>query len=144
VSGVRPVAGRLRSPLVLAIGLASAACLSSPSDVRVPLGRDFTLAVGQSVLVGTTGLRISVAGVASDSRCPTSVQCVWEGDATVAVAVTDASTGPASYALHTSDRFPREAMHQSYKVSLVRLDPVPSSPTHLALSDYRVTLVVAR
>jgi hypothetical protein len=124
--------------------LASAACLASPSDVRVPLGREFTLAVGQSVLVGTTGLRVSVAGVASDSRCPTSVQCVWEGDATVTVAVIDAATGPGSYALHTSDRFPREAMHQSYKVTLVRLAPVPSSATPLAPSDYRVTLLVAR
>lgn len=144
MSGMRKATSRALSILLMATALMSPACLGSPSDVRVPLGREFTLAVGEAVLVGTTGLRVSVAGVASDSRCPTSVQCVWEGDAIVAVAVTDAATGSGSYALHTSDRFPREAMHQSYKVTLVRLDPVPSSPVPLAASDYRVTLVVAR
>ena len=68
--------------------------LVRPSAAPVPLGREFTLEVGQSALVDDSGLRVTLLGVADDSRCPTDVQCVWEGDARVAVAV--ASTEAAS------------------------------------------------
>src|SRR5206468_687048 len=77
--------------LLLGAAIASVGCLASPSATTVPLGREFTLAVGQSLLVGDTGLRVTLARVSNDSRCPTGVQCVWEGDATAAVEVAGAS-----------------------------------------------------
>ena len=102
------------------------------------------MGVGQSVLVGDTGLRLAVRAVANDSRCPTDVQCVWEGDATVSVQVTSTSAGGASYELHTSGRFARELTHEAYRVTLVRLDPSRRSTAALSASDYRATFVVAR
>lgn len=127
-----------------------AACLaacgggpSSPSTVTVPLGREFTLRVGQTAVVDDTGLRLALARVAADSRCPVDVQCVWEGDAAVSVEIDDRSA-PRSYELHTSGRYPREVTHGGYRVTLVRLDPAPHSSGPLSPSDYRATLRVAR
>jgi hypothetical protein len=140
VSGAARTAARVLGLLLAALALAG--CPSSPSSMRVPLGREFTLAPGQSVVVGEAGLRVTLGGVAGDSRCPSDVQCVWEGDATVTLEVASGSTPAASYELHTSGRFAREAMHLAYRVTLVRLDPVPRGAAPVAPSDYRATLAV--
>src|SRR5262249_38426306 len=66
--------------------------VSAPSSDQAALGREFTLAVGQSAVVDATGLRIALQGVGADSRCPVDVHCVWEGDAAVSVEV----AGPSS------------------------------------------------
>jgi hypothetical protein len=132
---------------MLAAGVLSAACsgrLSPPSATRVPLGREFTLGVGQSVMVDDTGLRLSLKGVQNDSRCPVDVQCVWEGDAAVSVDVAGSSAPTTTYDLHTSGRFPREAVHGRYRIALVRLDPLPRSSGALTPADYRATFQVVR
>ena len=131
--------------LVLAgVVTASGGCLSSPSDVRVPVGREFTLAVGESVAVGDAGLRVSLRGVRDDSRCPADVTCIWEGDAAVDVGVAGPAPSPAAYELHTSARFTRETSHAGYRIALVRLDPTPHSGSAPSPSVYRATLVVLR
>jgi hypothetical protein len=133
--------------LALAAILAATACkddVTTPSSAGVPLGHEFTLAVSQSATVEGAGLRVTLRAVRNDSRCPVDVQCVWEGDATVAVELSGASAPAAPYDLHTSGRFPREATHAGYQITLVRLDPAPRGGTAPASSDYRATLVVVR
>ena len=130
---------------VIAVCLAAPACanrIGAPSATRVPLGHEFTLAVGQSAVVGDAGLRVTLKGVAQDSRCPVDVQCVWEGDATVSVAA--APSPGAQYELHTSGRFAHEVQHGSYRISLVQLDPARRSTGLPSPNDYRATLLVVR
>src|SRR5204863_3246316 len=79
--------------------------VSSPSGMGVPLGQEFTLAVGQVASVEGASLRLALRAVRNDSRCPVDVQCVWEGDATVFLDVAG-SSATAAYELHTSGRFP--------------------------------------
>jgi len=132
---------------VIAVCMATSGCgdrIGSPSAERVPLGREFSLAVGQSAVVGDAGLRVSLKGVAQDSRCPVDVQCIWEGDATVSIDVASAPSPRAEYELHTSGRFEREVGHGAYRISLVRLDPVPRSAGLPSPNDYRATLLVVR
>ena len=136
----------LLAPALAAL-VASPACkdgLGSPSGVAVPLGREFTLAVGQSASVEGAGVRVVLRAVRDDSRCPVDVQCVWEGDATVALDVTGASGPAAAYDLHTSGRFAREATHGPFRITLVRLDPAPHAGSPPPAADYRATLVVVR
>ena len=127
-----------------------AACLAacgggpgSPSTVAAPLGREFTLRVGQSAVVEGTPLRLVLASVTRDSRCPVDVQCVWEGDAAVSVEIAEPSA-PRSYELHTSGRYPREVTHGDYRLTLVRLDPTPRSTVRLSPDDYLATLRISR
>jgi hypothetical protein len=130
--------------------LMMAACLAacgegptSSSTMTVPLGREFTLRVGETAVVDDTSLRISVDKVAQDSRCPLDVQCVWEGDAAVSVLIAGPAA-PLPYELHTSGRYAQEVTHGAYQVTLVRLDPTPRSSVPLAPGDYRATLRVTR
>jgi hypothetical protein len=132
---------------VIAVCLAAPACanrIGAPSAERVPLGRAFTLAVGQSAVVDDTGLRVSLKGVAEDSRCPVDVQCVWEGDATVSLVAAGAASPGAQYELHTSGRFEREVQHGPYRISLVQLDPARRGTGLPSPNDYRATLLVVR
>jgi len=130
---------------VLATCLAMAACgnkVNTPSDDKVPLGREFTLAVGQSAVVDDA-VRLTLKGVSEDSRCPVDVTCVWEGDAKVSVEVLT-PTPRAEHELHTSAREDREAKHGAYRITLVKLEPAPRSTAPTSAADYRATLLVVR
>ena len=130
---------------VVAAALAMAACgskVGTPSGERVPLGREFTLAVGQSAVVDDD-VRLTLKAVTDDSRCPVDVTCVWEGDAKVAVEVLT-PTPRAEHELHTSGRDSHEARHGAYRITLVKLEPAPRSTATISQGDYRATLVVVR
>jgi len=130
---------------MIAACLAMAACgnkVATPSGEKIPLGREFTLAVGQSAVVDDD-VRLTLKSVADDSRCPVDVTCVWEGDAKVSVEVIT-PTPRAEHELHTSSRFDREAKHGAYRVTLVKLEPAPRSTTTISSGDYRATFVVVR
>jgi len=130
---------------MMAACLAMAACgnkVGTPSGEKVPLGREFTLAVGQSVVV-EDDVRLTLKSVSDDSRCPVDVTCVWEGDAKVAVEVLT-PTPRAEHELHTSGRDSHEARHGAYRITLVKLEPAPRSTATISQGDYRATLVVVR
>jgi hypothetical protein len=133
------------SAWMIAAGLAMAACgnkVGTPSGDKVPLGREFTLAVGQSAVV-EDDVRVTLKSVTDDSRCPVDVTCVWEGDAKVSVEILT-PTPRAQHELHTSARFDREARHGAYHIHLVRLEPAPRSTAPPSAGDYRATFVVVR
>ena len=130
---------------IMAACLAMAACgnkVSTPSGEKVPLGREFTLAPGQSAVV-EDDVRLTLKSVADDSRCPVDVTCVWEGDAKVSVEILT-PTPRSEHELHTSSRFDREATHGAYRVTLVKLEPAPRSTATISQGDYRATFVVVR
>jgi hypothetical protein len=131
---------------MIAACLALAACgnkVGTPSAEKIPLGREFTLAVGQSAAVGDD-VRLTLKSVTDDSRCPVDVTCVWEGDAKLSVEVIT-PTPRAEHELHTSAREGGgEAKHGAYRVTLVKLEPAPRSGRTISSSDYRATFVVVR
>jgi len=89
-------------------------------------------------------LQIGFENVPTDSRCPTDVQCIWEGDATVRVWVQKAPRTRERLALHTSAREPRSATYQGYGIELLRLAPLPVSGRTIEQEDYEATLEVTR
>jgi hypothetical protein len=131
--------------VLVSVALAiSAGCRDGgPTAPRVPLGREFTLATGQSVALEGGRLTIAFDRVESDSRCPEDVVCVWEGDAAITLAVRQGSGAQAKYSLHTSGRLgPREITHGSYQVQFVRLDPLQPRLGGVPPTAYRATLLV--
>lgn len=74
--------------LMAAALVATSACRwrsspTEPADVRVA-----TLRVGQSVTI-SGGTVLSFRRVVSDSRCPAEVACVWEGEITLALTLSE-------------------------------------------------------
>lgn len=128
----------------LALGLL--AC-SSPagSSGTAGLGESFKLAPGQSTLVeGSLDVRFDQ--VTNDSRCPTDVQCITGGNATVHVTVkTGPGDGPErSFELHSGPDGQRLSVDVSSSrlLTLLALEPLPRSTQPIPPDAYRATLRV--
>lgn len=107
----------------------------------VPLGQDFVLEVGQTVLVEGAGFGITFVAVTEDSRCPVDVTCVWAGNATVELKVSISDAVDTTVTLNT-DLEPRATTIGRHELRLVALAPVPRSDVRIAPGDYTATLRV--
>jgi hypothetical protein len=84
--------------------LTLAACTTAPTAstaTRVSDGSSIQLAPGQSAQLADDS-RIDYMKLVSDSRCRPDVQCVWAGDATIAMRWTPASGAAQDFELHTT------------------------------------------
>ena len=133
---------------LLTLPLFIAACASGGNGSTSPtpaVNEEFTLAPGQTATVRGTNVRLTFERVSEDSRCPTDVTCIWEGDAVVVLKV-KAGAEEATREVHTQGGEPRsrKAPAGDYVVTLVRLDPAPRSTSTIEPSAYRATLRVGR
>ena len=107
---------------------------------RAEVGNAFDLRVGEVAEVAGAGVRIRFDGVRQDSRCPTSVQCVWSGDAEVALRITTAG-GHADLLLHTNVD-PRSANVAGHLLRLEGLRPHPTQSAAIPASEYVASLIL--
>lgn len=102
-----------RLPTMLAmILLLPAACAvtdntaKSTADAASPATIDdsrITLGLGQSTALSDGG-QLSYTSLVNDSRCPPDVQCIWAGDAEIAMQWAPAHANAQDLRLHTSPR----------------------------------------
>jgi len=103
------------------------------------LGREYVLGFGETLHV-EGGLSLEFTTLAEDSRCPTSVTCVWAGNARILLtAISPRSTG--NLELNTNGQFPTSAPFESYIIELRKLDPYPLNGPAPAAA-YEATLFV--
>ena len=96
------------------------------------LGEEFTLALGESVGIDQKGTIIAFEKVIDDSRCPMNARCIWEGNARIALKVTEITAGRAANSfdvveatreLNTSTRFNTREKIADFFIELRRLEP---------------------
>jgi hypothetical protein len=130
------VRNRLISLLATAVVAACAgAPVADPPPGHAPaaIGREFTLAVGDSVRVGATGLVLMFEAVPEDSRCARNVTCIWEGNARVKFVLREHSRRDAgaievldgNLELNTSGRFEQRRRIPVGFLELRGLVPLP-------------------
>ena len=110
----------------------------------VPMGSNFTLAPGESVVVNSGALTLSFVSVTNDSRCPTNalIQCVWAGSARIALRATTVA-GTRDVALETVAN-KETAIVDGFVVQLVGVSPVPLTIDPIPAGAYRATLRMVR
>ena len=122
-----------------------AACACAAQTARV--GREFKVRAGRTVALDGGGLRVRFARVASDSRCPVDVTCVWAGNAEVLFEVGAKGGGRMkTLRLNTnaSPERPGEGKYQRYTLKLVELSPRPRSNRKIPAGQYTATLLVSK
>jgi hypothetical protein len=67
----------------------------------IVLGQEFKLPVTKTAIEPNAKIAFTFDSVASDSRCPSDVVCVWAGEATVVVSITIADVSYGQYKLST-------------------------------------------
>ena len=134
-----------RSVLALALSVALGRCGAASPEAPVPvlLGEEFELRPGQAVVVTDEDLQITFEGIANDSRCPTGVVCIWEGDATARLRVRLGGS-ESEMELHTNPSSAQRATVGGYQVALLRVAPYPTAGQSIPAGDYRATLEVTR
>lgn len=106
---------------VVVLALGTLAC--GAASAQAAFSTDVTLRLGQAVVLADEDLRVAFDSVRDDSRCPPKVQCIWEGDATVAVSLAKPAAGPRTVVdLHTNSQFPRSADYAGYHIELSELN----------------------
>ena len=85
-------------------------------------GSTVSLGLGQSALLADNSL-LTYTRLVNDSRCAPDVQCVWEGDAEIALRWRPAGGGAQELRLHTSPKTgPTRADLGERSVALVALE----------------------
>ena len=123
------------------------ACASNPlgpeasqdtGDTRV------VLAPGEVHRVRGTDPTLTFVRIVADSRCPTGLTCIREGDAIIRIRIDEPGKPPSTYALHTSGPTGHEIVHGNVRVTLVDVKPFPSADRPTRPDEYRVTLLFKR
>lgn len=143
----------MRALVTLAAGLLLAACGDSADDAvptasaGVPAGHEYVIGYGETLRV-EGGLVLEFTTLVEDSRCPSGVTCVWEGNARILLA---AQTGQSAgvLELNTSAQFPTRSVFDSYTIELRKLEPYPSADPQngavsIPVSGYQATIFVDR
>ena len=123
------------------------ACSGAAAGQTARAGREFKVKVGQVVTLDGGSLRVRLARVASDSRCPSDVDCVWAGNAEVVVEVGGRRWGgKQTLTLNTNagTQGASEAKYGRYTVKLVNLSPLPRSDRKIQPGRYTATLLVSK
>jgi hypothetical protein len=125
--------------LLLILGVAQ-----HPSGAtKVTLGQEFNIKNGGQVIVNGENLRITFSSVSADSRCPTGAQCVWAGNAAIAVEIAKKKKKQTVVTLNTSSE-PKEVAYKRYKIRLVALSPHPKVNETIDQKEYEATFLITK
>ena len=103
---------------------------------------DIVLSIGQEVLVDAR-LRVGFTSVPQDSRCPSSVVCVWAGDGAAELSFHFGTDPSLRDTLHTMMGRKQTGI-QDYDITLLELMPYPAAPGAIPPDAYAVRLRIAR
>lgn len=88
-------------------------------------------------------LVVRFLAVESDSRCPSTAICVWQGDAAALLHLTDAGGRRTGTTLHTTLQ-PKAVEYAGYDVALAYVEPYPDGHTPIDSAAYVAVLSVKR
>lgn len=129
---------------ILLVMICTLACTSKPTALATDqeIDRQIVLAPGESSHIPETDFTITFETVVEDSRCPTGLTCIREGDAVVRLRIEKPGSAPSTLTLHTSGPGEREADFDNVTVQLVDVRPYPAGDRRPQPEEYRVTLLV--
>lgn len=85
-------------------------------------------------------LSITFDGISEDSRCPTDVQCVWAGNASIRLTLS--SGDRTELAILNSTLAPQETSFVGYTIGFRDLTPYPVSTEPLDPAEYVALIAV--
>ena len=133
--------------LVLLIGV-SIGCLDiTIDDFSLPaLGSQFRLKVNQTTAIESEDIKVKLLNVTDDSRCPSDVVCIWAGQVSVLVNITenDESLGDVTLTLGAGNPDLAVKNIGDYSVKVIEVNPYPISTHKIETSEYIVTLTVSK
>ena len=121
-------------------------CAQDPIISRkVSVNEQFTIKAGQQVVIKGEKLSVQFSSVQNESRCPTGVQCVWEGNAAISIEVSKKRKKAEQAILNTNTAIqPNEFAYKKYRIKLLRLNPYPRIDEKIEAKDYEAVMIVTK
>jgi hypothetical protein len=124
--------------------VATAACASEVGAETFSLGDSFSLAVGQSASIDGEDLIIEFVDVIADSRCPSGVECIWQGEVCCLAEITYSRKRQEKVLTYPGlTQEPSETQFGPYKFTFT-VDPYPEEGKEIGKSEYRLNLLVTK
>ena len=116
------------------------------APARVAPDEPFYLRPGETATIEDGPAAVTWTRLVGDSRCPRLVQCVWRGEAKLAVEITSVMGRPLPAELSTNEAGGIRAVETSpYHIELMDVLPYPDSPdAPLQAEEYAARFVVRR
>jgi hypothetical protein len=118
------------------------ACGSESGVISAKLGEEVELKIGQTVSIENEPIKIRFVEVVGDSRCPTGVTCVWQGEVT---GILDISLLGESYQKTiTQPGLSGEMVTVAFGEYSIGFNflPYPEVDKEIKSGDYRLELVI--
>lgn len=114
-----------------------------PETIPKRLNEQFQLHLHEPAII-INGPEISILNI-EDSRCPSDVTCVWEGEVKISVHVVKDKNPLGNFTLtsRAGDRTMATQTVDGYSIQVIEVNPYPVSTKQISLSDYIVTLIVS-
>ncbi|HPR30724.1 MAG TPA: hypothetical protein PLK12_01455 [Prolixibacteraceae bacterium] len=121
-------------------------CDDRLSDNNVPSfspGDTIQLLMKETLTGPVPGMALTFDSVLTDSRCPSQVVCVWEGDAAVQLVV-NWNDECDTLVLHThgGNQMPSAVTLNAYRYQLNKLSPYPETVDPIPQSAYKSELII--
>ena len=106
----------------------------------------FYLKYGKTAYLPTENIKIKFSKFIQDSRCPTKVTCIWQGQVIIGLDIIKNGKQVSTLTLTLipgRDALPIQLIDK-YTVTVKEVSPYPQSEKAIALKDYIVKIVVNR
>lgn len=107
-------------------------------------GDTITLAYNECVNDPENRISICLDSVVNDSRCPTGVMCIWEGNAEVRFRLEQPDQRRVMFNLNTHRGFRNDTTISGYKITLTGLNPYPVYNRETDPRDYKAELLIEK
>ena len=132
--------------ILLSLSAFSVSAHAQGTTVPAELDKPFKLKIGQQAAIDSEKITISLLNVTEDSRCPSDVVCIWEGQASIRVSAEVNGTDAGQFALTIGGNEKPSAAFGGgrYLARLTSLEPYPVSTNQTKPEDYVATLTVSK
>ena len=114
--------------------------------VDATLETEFQLEIGHTAVIQDEDLEIQFWNLPEDSRCPSDVVCIWEGQVRIILRV--GKTGDEKQEVEVTSRAGHGDLARAglgdYLIDLIAVEPYPVSTETIGLEDYVITLVASK
>ncbi len=116
-------------------------CAGHPAEINTALGKEIVLASGQGASIAGEDLKVRFIGVISDSRCPQGATCVWAGEASCLVEISDSDSKYRKVLTQPGLSGPYQTDFKEYKITF-DIEPYPEVGKEIKSEDYRLQLEI--
>lgn len=134
--------------VIFIIILISTSCKphSSNQQISANLNQQFQLKIDQTAFLKNENIIIKFLNVTQDSRCPSDVVCVWEGQVTALINIFLDDEDLGNFELTSRAGYKELALtnFSQYSIKLIKVEPWRTSKQRINIEEYIITLFVSK